>query len=758
MAKKLEIQLKFTTKGAEELINSLKILAKQQRSVARSQREFNNANLKAVTATKKLLMAQEKHRFAMLKNSTQVAKLKEQVRQLRMRNKQLELQLGKTTKASNRMRIATAGLQRTIGSIRNKILLVTFAFGGMAAGIRSSIQTSMQFEAVQVRLNAMFGSVRAGEKAFRTFNQIAATTPFTLTDVVEAGAALKAFGTNAEEMIKPTADLAAFMGTTATEAAAALGRAFAGGAGAADILRERGILQLIRDTKGIEDLSKMTLPEFRKALEETLLDPSVGIAGATDALSKTLTGMVSNMADAFTRMKAAIGEFIKVRGLVEGLTDAFTRMGEFMRQAAETPFQTTIRQLQEMNIETTELELSQAKYLQSKMLESGVVTDISEAEEKVKKAVEEKKKVLLELSKEQQKLVDSGFTQAEIEEAVQGTYTDQLKAFSQLFQKKKGNIVMSTIEAVSERNRLKTLLENVHAKEAELVDAQKLVDLGLITQQQAVEYAALLAQIAGLEEQVSEKKKEQTSETEKLVALTKEQQALMLEGEKMSLQLKEEMLSAHFDKVLSLANKNIESRKQAELQALRDTDAFRNASQEERQDMEKDALKKFKDQQRIIFRLQQASEIAQVIANSTKTVAEIMQLQIKMAALAAALSVTNPAQSLRAAGVAKALSGMIGISKASAAAQVGLIAGQKPPAFARGGSFITQGQQMIMVGDNSGGRERVDITPLSSPDFGDAGGGSSINVNIMGNVIGTQEFVRDNLLPEIENTIRNNLA
>ena len=272
------------------------------------------------------------------------------------------------------------------------------------------------------------------------------------------------------------------------------------------------------------------------------------------------------------------------------------------------------------------------------------------------------------------------------------------------------------------------------------------------------EYAAQLAKILGLEEQVSEKKKEQTSETEKLVTLTKEQQTLMLEGEKMALQLKEEMLSAHFDKVLSLANKNIESRKQAELQALRDTDAFRNASQEERQDMEKDALKKFKDQQRIIFRLQQASEIAQVIANSTKTIAEIMQLQIKMTALATALSVTNPVQSARAAKAAAALSGMIGVSKASSAAQIGLIAGQKPPAFARGGSFITGGQQMIMVGDNAGGRERVDITPLSSPDFGDAGGGGSINVNIMGNVIGTQEFVRDSLLPEIENTIRRNLA
>ena len=236
MAKQFEIQLEFTTKGANKLIESLKILAQQQNKVSAAQRKFNNANLKAVTATNKLKMAQEKHRSAMLKTSTQIAKLKEQVRVLRMRNQQLAASTGRVTKAQNRMRISTAGLQRVIRSIRNKILLVTFAFGGMAAGIRSSVQTAMQFEAVQVRLNSMFGSVERGEKAFRTFNQVAATTPFTLTDVVEAGAALKAFGTNAEEMIKPVSDLAAFMGVDVVDAASAVGRAFACGAGAADML------------------------------------------------------------------------------------------------------------------------------------------------------------------------------------------------------------------------------------------------------------------------------------------------------------------------------------------------------------------------------------------------------------------------------------------------------------------------------------------------------------------------------------------
>ena len=750
MAKNLKIVLDFDTKGHPELIEALKAIAKQQNAVSAAQRKFNNANLKAVTATRKLLRAEEKHRTSMSMKQRQMTLLNRRIEKLTFANQKLGVSTGRVVKAQKRMRISTAGLQRVIGSIRNKILLVTFAFGGMAAGIRSSVQTAMQFEAVQVRLNSMFGSVRAGEKAFRTFNQVAATTPFTLTDVVEAGAALKAFGTNAEEMIKPTADLAAFMGTTATEAASALGRAFAGGAGAADILRERGILQLIRDTKGIEDLSTLTLPQFRKALEETLLDPSVGIAGATEKLSKTLTGMVSNMADAFTRMQAAIGEFVNMRGIVETLTGAFEKLGERIRQANETPFETSIRHLQEMGVETTNLELTQAKLMKTRMEEAGVIKDLTALEKQMEGFVNNKKNVLKEISRLQTDLFNQGTSEAQLRQRIldiDDNINNNSQKFSDLRKKQLEN----------EKAKILVQLEDIDNQKNILATINQQIESGRISQDQAVEYAALIAKILGLEEQVSEKKKEQTSETEKLVALTKEQQTLMLEGEKMALQLKEEMLSAHFDKVLSLANKNIESRKQAELQALRDTDAFRNASQEERQDMEKDALKKFKDQQRIIFRLQQASEIAQVIANSTKTIAEIMQLQIKMTALATALSVTNPIQAARAGKAAATLSGMIGVSKASSAAQIGLIAGQKPPAFARGGSFITGGQQMIMVGDNAGGRERVDITPLSSPDFGDAGGGS-INVNIMGNVIGTQEFVRDNLLPEIENTIRNNLA
>jgi hypothetical protein len=304
------------------------------------------------------------------------------------------------------------------------------------------------------------------------------------------------------------------------------------------------------------------------------------------------------------------------------------------------------------------------------------------------------------------------------------------------------------------------------------VDAQ--IASGAIRQDQALEYKRIVAEIFGLEKSITTEKAKQVDlgfsfsfdpqglidSYSQFFELTEVQEKLMDEAEALRLQTREEIFSKHFNKVLSIAQKSIDAQKEAELSALRDTDKFRNASAEERDDMEKDALKKLQKKQNLIFKLNQANEIVNTIMSSIETASNIKDMRDELAALSVKLLATpgGTKAGLKAAKGAAALTAQRGAVIASGAAQAGLIAGQKPPAFARGGSFITGGEQMIMVGDNSGGRERVDITPLSSPDFGDAGGGSSINVNIMGNVIGTQEFVRDNLLPEIENTIKRNLA
>lgn len=211
---------------------------------------------------------------------------------------------------AKRMRNQNKGLIASLGSLRNRILVYTFAIGGAVGSMNKFIQAASGFEDVKTRLVGLTGSVEEAEKAFDTFNQIAATTPFQLQDVVNAGAQLEAFGVNSQATLSSVTDLAAFMGTTATEAASALGRAFAGGAGAADILRERGILQLIKDSQGIKDLTKITLPQFRQALLSAMVDPVAGIQGSSKRLSQTFTGAVSNMNDAITRFAARIGSLM----------------------------------------------------------------------------------------------------------------------------------------------------------------------------------------------------------------------------------------------------------------------------------------------------------------------------------------------------------------------------------------------------------------------------------------------------------------
>lgn len=59
------------------------------------------------------------------------------------------------------------------------------------------------------------------------------------------------------------------------------------------------------------------------------------------------------------------------------------------------------------------------------------------------------------------------------------------------------------------------------------------------------------------------------------------------------------------------------------------------------------------------------------------------------------------------------------------------------PAFATGGSFVTSGESIVRIGDNSSGRELVNITPLGSAGFHS---GQSIVVNINGPVIGYEDL------------------
>tara|TARA_B100000900_G_scaffold163354_1_gene138695 strand:+ start:6126 stop:7922 length:1797 start_codon:yes stop_codon:yes gene_type:complete len=253
--------------------------------------------------------------------------------------------LNKTEKSTNKLALAARQAAKAFAGLAS--------VAALGAVVKSSVQTSAQFEALETRLVALKGSVDEGRKSFDFFNKVAATTPFQLANVVEAGAQLEAFGADSTKTLKAVSDLAAFMGTDIVDAANAFGRAFAGGAGAADVLRERGVLTQVKLKTGFDDLSKLTLPQFREALINTLTDPEGNISGATDLLSQTFTGLISNFQDSVSQLQDSIGDILapSIKGIVKFLKDGVDDLTDSFKQLNETAIETTLRKLKELGSE-----------------------------------------------------------------------------------------------------------------------------------------------------------------------------------------------------------------------------------------------------------------------------------------------------------------------------------------------------------------------------------------------------------------------
>jgi len=292
--------------------------------------------------------------------------------------KQAEQRLDRMSRSAQRADASTGGLTDTAKRFAGVLL----ASGGVLYGLQrvatSAVRTAGRFESLQLRLENMFGSIAEGNKHFQAFKDLAATTPFELQRVVEAGAQLRAFMGDAfqDKFLKNAADLAAFMGTDIVDAANAMGRAFAGGAGAADILRERGILNLIKTSQAIEDFEEITLADFRQAMLDTLADPSTGIPGATDKMSESFEGALSNMEDAITVWKAAVGQ--KLLPTAERAARHVTRIFESMtptnlRSIIEgwNTFTDTIENIQDMRGALEDLRSAQENIFTS----TGAVVD-----------------------------------------------------------------------------------------------------------------------------------------------------------------------------------------------------------------------------------------------------------------------------------------------------------------------------------------------------------------------------------------------
>ena len=185
--------------------------------------------------------------------------------------------------------------------------------------------------------------------------------------------------------------------------------------------------------------------------------------------------------------------------------------------------------------------------------------------------------------------------------------------------------------------------------------------------------------------------------------------------------------------VTSAWEENMKQRQDADLKRLRNTTRYKMADSEQQKKMENEELTRYKNEAAVRFRIEQGISLSSIYMKTAEAVAK--SIALLPATLGSPLKEIN-----------------FGLGMAQAA----LVLGQKPPAFALGGDFVTSGPQMIMVGDNPGGQERVQVTPLSSQPGPDAPSGNGMTINISAPLV--DETVIDSIIPAIERAQKMNLA
>ena len=165
-----------------------------------------------------------------------------------------------------------------------------------------------------------------------------------------------------------------------------------------------------------------------------------------------------------------------------------------------------------------------------------------------------------------------------------------------------------------------------------------------------------------------------------------------------------------------------------EMSDLKNSDEFKRKSQKRQERDIKDLQDRQRGAKQKAWRQQQAIAQAQVIMDTANAIMN-------------AMTAKPPWAGYTLAATAAVMGGI----------QLSMIRSQKMPAFAKGGDFIADRPQPILVGE--AGRERVTITPVDRPESMALGSMGGVNINFSGNVL-SQDFIEDEAIPMIKEAIR----
>lgn len=217
---------------------------------------------------------------------------------------------------------------RTLGSRLSSTLAVVGVgggFAGLAASVgafaKGVVDAGSEAEAFESRLSSLMGSSTAARERLEELYDFAASTPYNTSEIVAAEVTMRGFGAAAEDLMPGLIDFASLTGTDLPQAARDFGKAWQIGATGLESDGGRLLRAQIELQTGL-DATTMSIEDFRQSMLDTLSDGM--FAGGGERLSRTFTGMVSNLQDewaGFKREVADAGIFDNVKGVLSVVLD-----------------------------------------------------------------------------------------------------------------------------------------------------------------------------------------------------------------------------------------------------------------------------------------------------------------------------------------------------------------------------------------------------------------------------------------------------
>jgi tape measure domain-containing protein len=221
----------------------------------------------------------------------------------------------------------TAGKEADkIDNLMRKTTQAIAAYASFSAAtnfVSDIVRVRGEFQQLEVAFQTMLGSKEKADKLMSEVTKFAATTPFELSQVAGATRSLLAFGISADkikETLKALGDVSAGVGAPIEEIAQIYGKARVQGRLFAEDINQltgRGI-PIIQElakqfkvnedaVKGLVEAGKVGFPQIEQAFKDLTSAGSI-FGGLMDAQAKTLTGQLSNLSDAWSRMLNDIGK------------------------------------------------------------------------------------------------------------------------------------------------------------------------------------------------------------------------------------------------------------------------------------------------------------------------------------------------------------------------------------------------------------------------------------------------------------------